>query len=130
MRAAITAAILVVTCVLATSSAFAQGKWTSLKPIPQGEEEVYGTAAGGKLYVLGGLGIFPGWQPKQMLWSFDPATNEWTRLPNIPEGIHHPGFAAVGGKLYSVGGFTIAPPPTRMTAWMQLTPLWIYHMQQ
>src|SRR5262245_42187448 len=103
MRAAITAAILVVTGVLATSSAFAQGKWISLKPIPQGEEEVYGTAAGGKLYVLGGLGIFPGWEPKQMLWSFDPASSEWTRLPNIPEGIHHPGFAAVGDKLYSVG---------------------------
>jgi hypothetical protein len=66
MRAEITAAILVVTGVLATSSAFAQGKWTSLKPIPQGEEEVYGTAAGGKLYVLGGLGIFPGWEPKPL----------------------------------------------------------------
>src|SRR5262245_43166988 len=83
--------------VLVAGPALAQGRWTSLKPIPQGEEEVYGTTAGGKLYVLGGLGIFPGWQPKQMLWSFDPATNEWTRLPNIPEGIHHPGFAAVGG---------------------------------
>jgi N-acetylneuraminic acid mutarotase len=84
MRAAITAAILIVTGALATSPAFAQGKWTSLKPIPQGEEEVYGTAADGKLYVLGGLGIFPGWEPKQMLWSFDPGSNEWTRLPNIP----------------------------------------------
>jgi len=112
MRAAITAAILIAAGVLATSSAFAQGKWTSLKPIPQGEEEVYGTAAGGKLYVLGGLGIFPGWEPKQMLWSFDPASSEWTRLPNIPEGIHHPGFAAIGDKLYSVGGFTIARPAT------------------
>src|SRR5262244_3783505 len=108
MRAAITAAILVATGALATSTAVAQVKWTSLKPIPQGEEEVYGTATDGKLYVLGGLGIFPGWEPKQMLWSFDPASSEWTRLPNIPEGIHHPGFAAVGDKLYSVGGFTIA----------------------
>src|SRR5690349_3148047 len=90
------AAIVVLT---AATSAFAQGRWSSLKPIPQGEEEVYGTAADGKLYVLGGLGIFPGWEPKQMLWSFDPATNDWTRLPNIPEGIHHPGFAAAGGKL-------------------------------
>ena len=25
------------------------GRWSKLKPIPQGEEEVYGTAAGGKL---------------------------------------------------------------------------------
>ena len=121
MRAAITAAILVATGVLATSSAFAQGKWTSLKPIPQGEEEVYGTAAGGKLYVLGGLGIFPGWEPKQMLWSFDPAGNEWTRLPNIPEGIHYPGFAAIGEKLYSIGGFTIARPATGLPAWVPST---------
>jgi N-acetylneuraminic acid mutarotase len=126
MRAAITAAILVATGVLTTSSAFAQGKWTSLKPIPQGEEEVYGTSAGGKLYVLGGLGIFPGWEPKQMLWSFDPASSEWTRLPNIPEGIHHPGFAAVGDKLYSVGGFTIARPATGLPAWVPSKSLWIY----
>jgi N-acetylneuraminic acid mutarotase len=126
MRAAITAAILVATGALATNSAVAQGKWTSLKPIPQGEEEVYGTAAGGKLYVLGGLGIFPGWEPKQMLWSFDPASSEWTRLPNIPEGIHHPGFAAVGDKLYSVGGFTIARPATGLPAWVPSKSLWIY----
>lgn len=126
MGAAITAAILVVTGALATSSAFAQGKWTSLKPIPQGEEEVYGTAAGGKLYVLGGLGIFPGWEPKQMLWSFDPPSSEWTRLPNIPEGIHHPGFAAVGDKLYSVGGFTIARPATGLPAWVPSKSVWIY----
>jgi N-acetylneuraminic acid mutarotase len=126
MRAAITASLLIVTGVLVTGSAFAQGKWTSLTPIPQGEEEVYGTAAGGKLYVLGGLGIFPGWEPKQMLWSFDPASSEWTRLPNIPEGIHHPGFAAVGDKLYSVGGFTIARPATGLPAWVPSKSLWIY----
>src|SRR5262249_16949637 len=110
MRASLTAAIAPATWA-AASPACPQGTWTALKPIPQGEEEVYGTAAGGKLYVLGGLGVFPGWEPKQMLWSFDPATSEWTRLPNIPEGLHHPGFAAIGDKLYSIGGVTIAPPP-------------------
>ncbi len=82
MRAAMMAAVASATAVLA-GPAFAQGTWTSLKPIPQGEEEVYGTTAGGKLYVLGGLGVFPGWEPKQMLWSFDPATSEWTKLPTV-----------------------------------------------
>jgi N-acetylneuraminic acid mutarotase len=130
MRPAVTAGILVVTGALATSSAFAQGKWISLKAIPQGEEEVYGTAAGGKLYVLGGLGIFPGWEPKQMLWSFDPASSEWTRLPNIPEGIHHPGFAAIGDKLYSVGGFTIARPATGLPAWVPSKSVWIYDINR
>jgi hypothetical protein len=112
MRAPMVMAVAMVTGMVAVGPVFAQGTWNSLKPIPQGEEEVYGTTAGGKLYVLGGLGIFPGWEPKQMLWSFDPATNEWTKLPNIPEGIHHPGFASVGDKLYSIGGFTIARPAT------------------
>src|SRR4051812_20542842 len=102
MRVPVTAAASALTLLFIAGPALAQGKWTSLKPIPQGEEEVYGTAAGGKVYVLGGLGVFPGWEPKQMLWSFDPATSEWTKLANIPEGIHHPGFVAVGDKLYSV----------------------------
>src|SRR5713226_7830478 len=126
MRAVMMAAVAVVTGVLVAGPAFAQEKWNSLKPIPQGEEEVYGTAAGGKLYVLGGLGVFPGWEPKQMLWSFDPVSSEWAKLPNIPEGIHHPGFAAVGDKLYSIGGFTIARPATGLPAWVPSKSVWIY----
>jgi N-acetylneuraminic acid mutarotase len=130
MRTAVAATLTVAVSLLGVGQVFAQGKWSSLKPIPQGEEEVYGTAAGGKMYVLGGLGIFPGWEPKRMLWSFDPATNEWTRLPNIPEGIHHPGFAAVGDKLYSVGGFTIARPATGLPAWVPSKSLWIYDTKE
>jgi N-acetylneuraminic acid mutarotase len=127
MRAPMTAAVSALTVLLTAGSALAQGTWTKLKPIPQGEEEVYGTAAGGKLYVLGGLGVFPGWEPKQMLWSYDPTSDEWTRLPNIPEGIHHPGFAAVGDKLYSVAGFTIARPAGGgLPAWVPSKSLWIY----
>jgi N-acetylneuraminic acid mutarotase len=103
------------------------GRWSKLKPIPQGEEEVYGTAAGGKLYVLGGLGVFPGWEPKQMLWSYEPATEQWTKLASIPEGIHHPGFATVGNKLYSVAGFTVARPAGGgLPAWVPSNSLWIY----
>src|SRR5262245_27112676 len=75
MRRVTMAAVLVWAGVLSAAPALAQGKWSSLKAIPQGEEEVYGTAIGGRLYVLGGLGVFPGWEPKQMLWSFDPATS-------------------------------------------------------
>ncbi len=119
--------VLVMTMLLVAGPALAQGKWSQLKPIPQGEEEVYGTAAGGKMYVLGGLGAFPGWEPKMMLWSFDPATSEWKRFASIPEGIHHPGFAAVGGKLYSIGGFTIARPAGGgLPAWVPSNSVWIY----
>jgi N-acetylneuraminic acid mutarotase len=120
MHALTMATVSALTVVLMAGPAIAQGKWTSLKPIPQGEEEVYGTAAGGKLYVLGGLGVFPGWEPKQMLWSFDPVSSEWTKLP------HHPGFAAVGDKLYSIAGFTIARPATGLPAWVPSKSVWIY----
>ena len=120
-------ATVVVSALLVSGSALAQGKWSSLKQIPQGEEEVYGTAAGGKMYVLGGLGVFPGWEPKQMNWSFDPATNEWTKLPEVPEGLHHPGLAAVGDKLYWIGGFSIARPQGGgLPAWVPSSAVWIY----
>jgi len=49
--------VLVMTMLLVAGPVLAQGKWSQLKPIPQGEEEVYGTAAGGKMYVLGGNGV-------------------------------------------------------------------------
>src|SRR5262249_47051737 len=130
MRRVTTAAVLVWASVLSAAPALAQGKWSSLKPIPQGEEEVYGTAIGGRLYVLGGLGVFPGWEPKQMLWSFDPATSEWTRLPNLPEGLHHPGFAAIGDKLYSIGGFTTPPPPAAFPARGPSKSVWIYDIKE
>jgi N-acetylneuraminic acid mutarotase len=120
----------VVTGVLVAGPAFAQGKWSSLKAIPQGEEEVYGTAAGEKLYVLGGLGVFPGWEPKRMNWSYDPATDEWAKLPDVPEGMHHPGLAAVGDKLYWIGGFTIARPAGGgLPAWVPSNSVWIYDIK-
>src|SRR5947207_2232618 len=95
-------ALLVV--LLTTGPALAQGRWSQMKPIPQGEEEVVGVALDGRMYVLGGLGAFPGWEPKQIFFRYDPAANDWSRLPSLPEGIHHPGVAAVGGKIYVVGG--------------------------
>lgn len=117
----------VLAVLLFAEPAVAQGRWSKLRPIPQGEEEVYGTATGGKLYVLGGLGIFPGWEPKQMLWGYDPASDQWTKLASIPEGIHHPGFAAIGTKLYSIGGFTIARPAGGgLPAWVPTNSVWIY----
>lgn len=107
--------------------ALGQGRWSSLKPIPQGEEEVVGTAVGGKLYVAGGLGAFPGWEPKRIFFSYDPAANEWTKLTEVPEGVHHPGFAAVRNKLYLVGGFLIARPAGGgLPAWVPTNSVWIY----
>jgi N-acetylneuraminic acid mutarotase len=114
---------------LASAQALAQGRWTSLKPIPQGEEEVVGTVNGGKLYVAAGLGAFPGWETKQLLYNYDPASNEWRQLPSLPEGIHHPGFAAVGNKLYLIGGFSIARPKDgTLPAWVPVNSVLIFDL--
>lgn len=129
MRVRVIGLIAVLATWLLVAPALAQqpGTWKKLKPIPQGEEEMYGTAIGGNVYVLGGLGVFPGWEPKQLLFSYDPATDQWKKLASIPEGIHHPGFAAVGNKLYSVGGFTIARPAGGgLPAWVATNSVWIY----
>ena len=123
----IMAFVAALTALLIAGPALAQGRWSSLKPIPQGEEEVIGVAAGGKLYVGGGLGAFPGWEPKRIFFSYDPAANEWTKLPELPEGVHHPGFAAVGTKLYVIGGFLIARPAGGgLPAWVPTNSVWIY----
>ena len=117
----------VLATLLVAGQAPAQGNWSRLKPIPQGEEEVIGVAAGGKLYVAAGLGAFPGWEPKQIFFSYDPAANEWSKLPSLPEGIHHPGFAAVGNKVYAIGGFTISRPAGGgLPAWVPANSVWIY----
>src|SRR5262249_36017437 len=47
--------------------------WVTLAPFPDPSEEVLGAVAGGKLYVLCGLG--PSWTPKALVYEYDPASN-------------------------------------------------------
>ena len=120
----------VLAMLLIGGEALAQGRWSQLKPIPQGEEEVVGIAVGGRMYVLGGLGAFPGWEPKKIFWSYDPPSDEWTKLPPLPEGVHHPGVAAVGNKIYVIGGFLISRPAGGgLPAWVATNSVWVFDIQ-
>ena len=56
-------------------------------PIPKGAEEVYGIAAGGKLYVFGRLGL--DWKAMGMVMEYDPRTDRWTRKRDMPHARHH-----------------------------------------
>jgi hypothetical protein len=47
-----------------------QGRWTKAAVFPEPEEELYGVAANGKMYVLGGFG--QGGKPVGMNWEYDP----------------------------------------------------------
>jgi N-acetylneuraminic acid mutarotase len=106
---------------IVVSSAHAQ-KWAKLAPFPDSSEEVYGSAAGGKLYVFGGLA--PGWTPKGLVYEYDPATDKWTKKKNMPLFSHHVAVVELNGKIYVMGGFT--KPQSGPTAWIPIDNAWEY----
>src|SRR5262249_51922331 len=115
---------LLVTASLALGPVHAQppGKWVKLAAFPEPAEELYGTAAGGKLYVFGGLA--PGWLPRGLVYEYDPAAARWTRKRPMPVASHHIAVTELGGKIYAFGGF-VAPlvgPP----AWVPIANAWEY----
>src|SRR6187549_3611260 len=77
-------------------------------PFPEPDEELYGVAVGGKLYVIGGWGDG---KARGVNYEYDPATDKWTKKQPMPRPAHHAALAAVNGKIYAFGGF-VAPATT------------------
>ena len=94
---------------LPTPDAHAQGdgKWVKLAPFPEAGEEVYGIAAGGKLYVFGGLA--PVWKPRALVYEYDPASDKWTKKKPMALPSHHLALAELNGKIYVIGGASTHP---------------------
>lgn len=108
---------------LLPAQAQAPGKWIKLAPFPEPAEELYGVAAGGKLYVFGGLA--PGWKPRGLAYEYDPATDRWTKKKPMALPSHHVAFTELGGKIYAFGGFI--PPPSGPPAWVPINNAWEYN---
>ena len=117
------ATVFVILCLL-TGVAPAE-EWKSAAPIPQGAEEVYGIAGGGKLYVFGGLGLE--WKAIGMVMEYDPAIDRWTRKRDMPHRLHHVALAEAGGRIYMFGGFTL--PEKGKPAWFPGDQAWEYDPQ-
>lgn len=111
-------------CLVAAGPVLAQ-KWTTAAPVPQGAEEVYGIAAGGKLYVFGGLAL--AWKPIGMVMEYDPATNQWTRKRDMPAYHHHFALAEIDGRIYMFGGYTL--PEKAKPTWIPVNNSWEYDPQ-
>ena len=79
--------------------------WKKGAPFPEPDEELYGVAANGKLYVIGGWGDG---KARGVNYEYDPATDRWTKKQPMPRPAHHAALAAVNGKIYAFGGF-VAP---------------------
>ena len=106
---------------LFTGAAFTQATWGKAAPFPDPEEEVYGVAANGKMYAIGGYGLG---NPKGFVYQYDPAGDKWTQKKPMPRPAHHASLAELNGKIYVSGGF-VAPPsgPPRAT-WVPIDNVW------
>jgi len=107
---------------MAPGKALAQmSPWKKMADAPEGEEEVYGTASGGKVYLMGG--IAPGWKPLGIVAEYDPVSNKWAKKKHMPQLIHHVGVAEANGKIYLMGGFLL---PQGRPAWTPVNSAWEY----
>jgi N-acetylneuraminic acid mutarotase len=99
--------------------------WKKGAPFPEPDEELYGVAVNGKLYVMGG------WDDGKaggVNYEYDPATEKWTKKQPMPRPAHHTALAAANGKIYVMGGFV---PPTETAlplgaAWQPIDNAWQY----
>src|SRR4030095_13771500 len=99
--------------------------WKKGEPFSVPDEELYGVAVNGKLYVIGG------WDDGKaggVNYEYDPATDKWTKKQPMPRAAHHAALAAANGKIYVMGGF-VAPTETALplgAAWQPIDNAWQY----
>jgi N-acetylneuraminic acid mutarotase len=123
-----TAILAVIASLVFATAALAQmptSPWKKAAPFPEPDEELYGVAVNGKLYVIGGLGEG---KARGATYEYDPATDKWTKKKSMPRPAHHAALAAANGKIYVMGGF-VAPEKTQIPvggAWEPIDDAWEY----
>jgi N-acetylneuraminic acid mutarotase len=123
-----TAVLAVIASLGVATAALAQmptSPWKKAAPFPKPDEELYGVAANGKMYVMGGWsdGKAGGFN-----YAYDPATDKWVPKTSMPRPAHHAAMAVVNGKIYVMGGFI---PPANTTVplgatWQPINDVWEY----
>ena len=123
MLAVLMASLVFVTTALAQMPT---SPWKKGAPFPEPDEELYGVAVNGKLYVIGGWGDG---KARGVNYEYDPATDRWTKKQPMPRPAHHAALAAVNGKIYAFGGF-VAPANTAVpvgAAWEPIADAWEFN---
>ena len=99
--------------------------WKKAAPFPYPDEELYGVALNGKMYVIGG---WDDGKAAGLNYEYDPATDKWTEKKGMPRLAHHAALAAANGKIYVIGGF-VPPKDTQIPtggAWEPIADTWEY----
>ena len=124
----LTATLALIASLVFCTAALAQmpiNPWKKAAPFPMPDEELYGAAVNGKLYVIGG---WDDGKAAGVNYEYDPATDKWTQKKGMPRSAHHAAIAAANGKLYVMGGF-VPPKDTQIPtggAWEPIADVWEY----
>ncbi len=114
--------LLALSVLTAAGTVHAQSSWQPRAPFPAPPAELLAVAAGGKLYLFGGLA--PKFVPRGLVFAYDPATDVWTAKKPMPLPSHHLALAEYNGKIYSFGGFK--RPASGEIAWEPIDNSWEY----
>jgi N-acetylneuraminic acid mutarotase len=123
-----TAILAVIVSLVFATTALAQmpqSPWKKGAPFPEPDEELYGVALNGKMYVIGG---WDDGKARGANYEYDPATDKWTKKQSMPRPAHHAALAAANGKIYVFGGF-VPPKDTQVPlggAWEPIDDAWQY----
>jgi Carboxypeptidase regulatory-like domain/Kelch motif len=71
--------------------------WTTLAPIPTGQESPSAACLDGRIYVMGGGGT-------NQMFIYDIASNSWGSGAAVPEGVEGAVAGALDGKVYLIAG--------------------------
>jgi len=124
-RTAMLAVIASLVFAMAASAQMPTSPWKKGAPFPQPDEELYGVALNGKMYVIGG------WDDGKAVgvnYEYNPAADKWTKKQPMPRPAHHAALAAANGKIYVMGGFVV-PKDTAIPvggAWEPIDNAWEY----
>jgi N-acetylneuraminic acid mutarotase len=81
--------------------ALSDGGWEALPPMPEPRAAGGAAVAGGRIYVVGGVGP-DGVADNTMV--FDPTSQRWTMSAGLERPREHMGVAGLGDRVYAVGG--------------------------
>jgi N-acetylneuraminic acid mutarotase len=126
-RSRLILAVAAATLLLATAGLAQMPKspWKKGAPFPEPDEELYGVACNGKMYVIGG---WADGKARGANYEYDPATDKWTKKKPMPRPAHHAALASYNGKIYVSGGFVV-PENTQIPvggAWQPIDDMWAY----
>jgi N-acetylneuraminic acid mutarotase len=99
--------------------------WKKGAPFPEPDEELYGVALNGKMYVIGG---WNDGNARGVNYEYNPATDKWTKKQPMPRPAHHAALVAAKGKIYVMGGF-VPPKDSAIPvggAWEPIDNTWEY----